>query len=663
MQTVISKKAQRSEKKKKKLAALASLVKLNDKDRESTSSVAGSATQSDNESSEETNKAKKSKLITDNHEDEPQVKKSKLSEIDSQSDDSSVLEDLEAKKLSLSEEQYIKLKKELKERKRELENVPKFRLRPAGYNASLEVEQDLRTPVFLTDVQHLLMSALIGKKSPCTPERWCFLEKPLRLSHTLVLVLDGVSLYHYLSNECKFVETKKIFETKLEVILPVRGQKSIIEDLATAPLTNAQAEQLIDQYGCLETAIDMTKDPTLLVNSMFPIEKPTETVVDETIPKQDKFPRTKLLLSALQMVDEGYPMPIRGELAGRIKEYKFTKDKYAPVTNNSPMFGVDCEMCRTTAGQNELTRISIVNEKYETVYETLVMPRNKIVDYLTQYSGITPQLMATVTKPLKEVQEEVRELLPGDAILVGQSLNSDLHAMKMLHPYVIDTSVIFNVTGVRKRKSKLQTLASRFLDQSIQRHEGGHDSVEDSLASIRLVQLKLKHSLEFGDEILMQKKRLNEILRMANAGSIKNNLLGQVSQRDKCTAIVHTGPMHAGVKEICSKATVDDKLKSILCLETESNKETVKKAREIALEHALTITNLNIEPDKFQSDKIDDTVGKLDKWIGKLWKSVAHNGLFVVLFGGSEDCPSGLLQVAIKKNEADVAEAVPITAV
>lgn len=663
MQTVNSKKAQRSEKKKKKLAALASLVKLNDKNRESTSSIAGSATQSDNESSDETNKTKKSKLITDNHEDEPLVKKPKLSEIDTQSDDSSVLEDLEAKKLSLSEEQYIKLKKELKERKRELENVPKFRLRPAGYNASLEVEQDLRTPVFLTDVQHLLMSALIGKKSPCTPERWCFLEKPLRLSHTLVLVLDGVSLYHYLSNEDKFVETKKIFETKLEVILPVRGQKSIIEDLATAPLTNAQAEQLIEKYGCLETAIDMTKDPTLLVNSMFKIENPTEVVADETMPEQDKFPRTKLLLSALQMVDEGYPMPMRGELAGRIKEYKFTKDKYLPVTNKSPMFGVDCEMCRTTVGQNELTRISIVNEKFETVYETLVMPRNKIVDYLTQYSGITPQLMATVTKPLKEVQKEVRELLPGDAILVGQSLNSDLHAMKMLHPYVIDTSVIFNVTGVRKRKSKLQTLASRFLDQSIQRHVGGHDSVEDSLASIRLVQLKLRHSLEFGDEILMQKKRLNEILRMANGDSIKNNLLGQVSQRDKCTAIVHTGPMHAGVKEICSKATVDDKLKTIVCLETESNKETVKKAREIALEHALTITNLNIEADKFQLDKIDDTVGKIDKWIGKLWKSVAHNGLFVVLFGGSEDCPSGLLQVAIKKNEADVAEAVPITAV
>lgn len=662
MQTVISKKAERLEKKKKKLAALATLIKLNDKDRESTSSIAASTTQSDSDDSDEKSKAKKSK-ITENKDDAPQSKKAKLNEQDpSDTDVSSVNDDAEAKKLNLTYEQYAQIKKELNQRKRELQSVPQFRLRPAGYSASLEIDQDSRTPLFLTDVQHLLMSALIGKKSPCNPDRWCFLEKPLKLSHTVIVVLDGVSLYHYLSNEEKFVECKKIFETKLEVVLPVRGQNSIIENLATAPLTNAQAGQLIKKYGSLEIAIEMTKDPTLLVKSVFPIEKEPQKTNEnnENISKQDKYPRTKLLLSALQMVDEGYPMPLRGELASRFKNYIFTKDKYAPVTPNSPMFGVDCEMCRTTTGQNELTRISIVNEKYQTVYETLVMPTNKIVDYLTQYSGITPVLMATVTKNLKEVQQEVRDLLPDDAILVGQSLNSDLHAMRMFHPYVIDTSVIFNTTGNRKRKSKLQTLANQFLDQKIQEKAGGHDSVEDSLASIRLVQLKLQHSLDFGDEILTDKKRYNEIIQMT-LDSIKHSIVGHVSVRDKQTAIINTGPLQAEVKNICENATPDEKLKSIVCHETASNKESVKKTREIALENALTITNLSIEPEKFRLDKMDETVGKIDKWIGKIWKSVAHNGLFLVLFGGSDDCPSGMLNVAIKKNEADVAEAVPIT--
>jgi RNA exonuclease 1 len=55
----------------------------------------------------------------------------------------------------------------------------------------------------------------------------------------------------------------------------------------------------------------------------------------------------------------------------------------------SPMFGIDCEMCLTTARLNELTRVSIVNEKYELIYETLVMPHNKIINYLTKFSGIS----------------------------------------------------------------------------------------------------------------------------------------------------------------------------------------------------------------------------------------------------------------------------------
>jgi len=192
--------------------------------------------------------------------------------------------------------------------------------------------------------------------------------------------------------------------------------------------------------------------------------------VPDDLHKDDKFPRTKLLLSALQMVDEGYPIPMQGDLHSRFKEFRFTKKSYAPVTNRSPMFGVDCEMCHTVAGMNELTRISIVNERYETVYETLVMPNNRITDYLTQYSGITEDIMKKVTKNLKEVQKEVSDLLPPDAILVGQSLNSDLNAMRMMHPYVIDTSVCFNISGVRRRKSKLKQLAKTLLVHMLNLH-------------------------------------------------------------------------------------------------------------------------------------------------------------------------------------------------
>jgi hypothetical protein len=38
---------------------------------------------------------------------------------------------------------------------------------------------------------------------------------------------------------------------------------------------------------------------------------------------------------------------------------------------------------------------------------------------------------------LIDVQTALRSLLPSDAILVGQSLNSDLDALKLMHPYII----------------------------------------------------------------------------------------------------------------------------------------------------------------------------------------------------------------------------------
>ena len=92
-------------------------------------------------------------------------------------------------------------------------------------------------------------------------------------------------------------------------------------------------------------------------------------------------------------------------------------------------------------------------------------------------------MLEDVDTRLEDVQKALIDLLPADAILIGQSLNSDLNALQMMHPYVIDTSVIFCISGNRRRKSKLSLLSALFLGHTIQ-NEGkkGHNPIEDALA-------------------------------------------------------------------------------------------------------------------------------------------------------------------------------------
>ncbi|XP_050450091.1 RNA exonuclease 1 homolog [Cataglyphis hispanica] len=157
------------------------------------------------------------------------------------------------------------------------------------------------------------------------------------------------------------------------------------------------------------------------------------------------------------------------------------------------VYALDCEMCYTTHGL-ELTRVTVIDEDCNVIYETLVKPQNPIIDYNTRFSGITEEDMKDVTTTILDVQATLLTMFSDKTILVGHSLESDFKALRLLHDTVVDTSVMFPHKNGYPQKRALKNLCSEYLRKIIQNDIGGHDSKEDAVACMELIRWKVKEA-------------------------------------------------------------------------------------------------------------------------------------------------------------------------
>ncbi|KAF2498267.1 hypothetical protein BU16DRAFT_456137 [Lophium mytilinum] len=169
------------------------------------------------------------------------------------------------------------------------------------------------------------------------------------------------------------------------------------------------------------------------------------------------------------------------------------------ITAGRNVITMDCEMCRTEEG-TELTRISLVSWDGAIIMDELVKPASQITDYLTAYSGITQELLQNVTTSLSDIQARLLELITPRTILVGHSLNSDMNALKMTHPFIVDTSIIYPHARGPPFKQSLKWLSQKYLSREIQKNHGqtGHDSNEDARACLDLVRQKCEKGPKWG---------------------------------------------------------------------------------------------------------------------------------------------------------------------
>ncbi|XP_055609264.1 RNA exonuclease 5 [Uranotaenia lowii] len=637
-----SKKELRLERKKRKILALAEVMQLNEQERTSCA-VSSQTTELEKTASE------RKEPSLSNKGEEPEEKKMKP---------------------TLTEEaDYKSLKAAVNQKRDRMRNIPRLRLKEVGEEALMKTKPEDRVPLFLDDVQSLLMHTLLKTDSPMTPSRWAVLEKAAKLTHTTVLLIEGLTSDDFVNHDSDFKECKKLFQNVLQIVAP---SDRLVEELACIPLSDSHKDILVAEYGSLEAAMLVCKDNLLIRRSIFNnidyTDEANEQLLDYgdmDLPPGDKFPRTQLLLSPIQMINEDYPLPLIGNLKHRFAGYITTNDHYAPVTPKSPLFALDCEMCRTSIGASELTRVSIVDEQGNEFYETLVRPDNKIVDYVTQFSGITPEMMKNVSKTLKDVHKDLKNKFPPDAILVGQSLNFDLHALKVMHPYVIDTSTLFNITGTVGTKTKLKVLTKKFLERDIQCSSGGHNSIEDCVASLELVKLKLSKNIYFGDQWLQDRRNYHkkaskvgiatqeEVKQLSTepvASEITTTLFGHTSKKNKKATIVTNANNLDNFEEYFGGAIESNpEVKRLLGFNKVSSEEAViEYTVQNCLNYDFNLSCIQLNPKELETDEMKgQKISQIDGWIRALYEAISLNGLLVVLLAGGEVNQSSRMAVAM----------------
>ena len=136
-----------------------------------------------------------------------------------------------------------------------------------------------------------------------------------------------------------------------------------------------------------------------------------------------------------------------------------------------------------------LARVSLVNYHGHVILDEYVLPQEHIIDYRTNVSGITPNLLRQHGKPFQQVQKRVSDILKGK-IVVGHALKNDFKALLLDHPRHLmrDTSLFKKFRNhITKRPRSLKSLAFEYLGKAIQ--DGEHSSVEDARCALELFKI------------------------------------------------------------------------------------------------------------------------------------------------------------------------------
>ncbi|XP_078095964.1 RNA exonuclease 5 isoform X2 [Mustelus asterias] len=247
-------------------------------------------------------------------------------------------------------------------------------------------------------LSELINHAVLGELRSPLPS-WCQIHRQKELKGVAVIVLHGVSQMHFYRYYLQFKQLRKKFRFRFSMP-PPPPDDFLLRIFGTEKLLPQDKSPTVNGTSAVNGHCLMTEN-----NSC----KPSDLDKHPIIIKYGRRKRglTSYLLSEEELTRNDYPVADIHASEGFVQSGCTAK-----VTDNSPLLGLDCEMCLTTKG-NELTRVSLVNAEGHCVMDELVKPDNLILNYLTR----------------REIQSEQ---------VVGHDASEDARAALELAQYFID---------------------------------------------------------------------------------------------------------------------------------------------------------------------------------------------------------------------------------
>ncbi|NXG68334.1 REXO5 exonuclease, partial [Baryphthengus martii] len=436
----------------------------------------------------------------------------------------------------------------------------------------------------------LLKYAALGKCHNATQPSWCRIYRQSHLAGVVVIVLHEMSQLHFYKFYLQFKHLRKVFRHRFTLTPSANFLANLYGEQANLKSQNTAQGLTSTGSECAPKSSNLKCDPII---QKYGDKKQGLTSYTLTLEEQKK-----------------NDYPIKG--SPECKGYIYTECDQQR-TDNSPLFGLDCEMCLTAKG-NEVTRVSLVDAEGQCLLNELVKPESTVVNYCTRFSGITKKMLLPVKTKLSDIQTRLKKMLPHDAVLVGHSLNSDLQALEMIHPSVIDTSLLFARNG--GRRFKLKFLAKAVLGKEIQCEQKlGHDPAEDARAALELAQFFIEEGpakvAELNLEMLLTAEKLAEISQN-NAALQRCRVQKQLNEPPRlskpcfldCLQVTGQKPLLLGRQELDSSGLCQSNPST-------SNKQILQRALEDVPLSTFSIIQFNLGPEYTASHPLAELRGKV----------------------------------------------------